>query len=55
MTGVGLEPTTCGLEGQKLAPANASERQFMRVFEGRAPTSASQRQWALSPWYNAER
>jgi len=49
VTGVGLEPTTCGLKGHKLAPASASERQFTRVFEGGALTSASQRWWALSP------
>jgi hypothetical protein len=54
MTGLGFEPTTCGLKGHKLAPASAGERQFKRVFEVRALTSASQRRWALSPWYNAD-
>ena len=33
MTGLGLEPRTYGLKGHELAPASASERQFMRVFE----------------------
>jgi hypothetical protein len=33
MTGVGLEPTTCGLKGHELAPASAGGRQFMRVFD----------------------
>jgi hypothetical protein len=43
MTGVGLEPTTCGLKGHELAPASASERQFRRVFGPRTLTSAGGR------------
>jgi hypothetical protein len=49
MTGVGLEPTTCGLKGHELAPASASEHQIMRILGGATLTSASQRWWALSP------
>jgi hypothetical protein len=41
-------------KGQIPAPASASERQLLRVFEVRTLTNASQRWWALSPWYNAE-
>ena len=44
-----LRPHAYKRKGPRLAPASASERQFMRVFEGRALTSASQRWWALSP------
>jgi hypothetical protein len=44
MTGLGFEPRACGLKGHDLAPASASERQIVRVFEVRTLTSASQRQ-----------
>ncbi len=49
MTGVGIEPTTYGLKGRKLAPVSAGGRQFSLVLLVLALTSASQRWWVLSP------